>query len=227
MIEMMITISIILMLFAMLIVAGGKFQRTAKQRKTEGQIQTLGILLENYKAKAGGYPKDGLDEGDRVETPDGTRLQSGAALTYALLTPVKVVKRQPNGELKAMGEEDPVAGGEIKDKDLTAPYLDDPLARELLDGFDEPFHYDRLAGGPATYSRQDDGEVHLGWDDRQDAVHGPDPREAVGLGVESAGLQNVGRYDLWSHGLGGHSPDERPEKVLANWRVPESSGEKE
>jgi len=227
MIEMMITISIILMLFAMLIVAGGKYRRKSMQSKTEGQIQTLGIFLESYKAKAGGYPKDGLDEGDRVETEDGTRLQSGAALTFALRSKVTLVKRQPNGELKAMGQEDPIAGDELKDRDLTKPYLDDAFARELLDGFDEPFHYDRLAGGPPTYSRQDDGDVHLGWDDRTDAVHSEDPREAVGRGVESLGLQNVGRYDLWSHGNGGHSPEEKPNSVIANWRIPEFSEEEE
>ena len=49
MIEMMITITIILVLFAMLVVAGGKYRQKSMRSKTEGQIQTLGILLENYK----------------------------------------------------------------------------------------------------------------------------------------------------------------------------------
>jgi type II secretory pathway pseudopilin PulG len=224
MIEMLITISIILFLFAMLVVAGGPLKQRSMRSKTEGQIQTIGILLENYKAKAGGYPKDGIDEGDKVETEDGTRLQSGAALTFALVNPVKVLKRQANGELKVMGEEDAV--GEFKDTEFGPAYLGDPQARELLDGFDEPFHYDRLAGGTATYSRQEDGDVHLGWDE-QDLIHGDDPREKAGLAVASAGLQNVGRYDVWSHGPDGHTKDEKPEAVIANWRVPGPEAEKE
>jgi type II secretory pathway pseudopilin PulG len=227
MIEMMITITIILVLFAMLVVAGGKYRQKSMRSKTEGQIQTLGILLENYKSKAGGYPKDGIDDGSRVETSEGTRLQSGAALTFALRSPVKVMKRQPNGELKPMGEEPAVAGDELKERDLTPPFLDDPFARELLDAYDEPFHYDWVAGGPTAYSRQDDGDVHLGWDDRADAVHADDPREAVGRAVASTGLQNVGGYDLWSHGSDGHTPDQRPQNTIANWRVPEPTRDSE
>lgn len=220
MIEMLITISIIIFLFALLVVAAGPLKRRSMARKTDGQIQTIGLWLESYKVKAGDYPKDGLDEGGTVETEEGTRLQSGAALTFALLRPVQVVKRQSNGELKKVGEEDPI--GEFKENDLGPPYLDDPEAREFLDGFSLPFHYDHLVGGSSSYSRQDEGDVHLGWEEL-DLVHGKDPREAVGLGVEFAGQQNVGRFDVWSHGADGHSPDEKPEGVLANWRVPGSS----
>ncbi len=215
MIELMITVSILFLLFGMLLVAAGPMRKKAKIRKTEGLIERMSLALGQYHASSGSYPPDGLD-GQTVETDEGTILQSGAALTYALTQPVRAMKKQPDGSFKAMGEMEPV--GDFKE--FTEPYLDDPQAVELIDGFGYPFHYDRLTGGESSFSAQDDGSVHLGWDDMNGVVHHDDPREATGVGVESPGPQNFNEYDIWSHGDDAHSEDEQPEHVVSNWPVP-------
>lgn len=216
MIELLVTISIIFFLFSILIVAAGPARERSKRKKSESLIAQVELVLGQYHSKMGHYPSDGIDE--TVETEDGTRLKSGAALTFAVRQPLRLFKKQPDGSMRAMGEEPPV-GIDFKEGDLTAPYLDDPDARELLDGFGEPFHYDRVAGGERAFSVQDDGDVHLGWEERG-LIHGLDPREAAGVAVDNAGAQNIGEFDMWSHGVNGHTDDEEPGDVIGNWRVP-------
>ena len=215
MVELLVTISIIFFLFSMLAIAAGPMRERAKRKKTEGMIEQISLALGEYHSKTGRYPSDGIDES--VETDEGTRLKSGAALTFALRQPLKIRKKQPDGSMKVVGEEPPV-GIDFKESDLSPPYLDDPEARELWDGFGEPFHYDRVSGGRKSYSEQDEGDVHLDWDESR--VHGLDPREAVGEGVDTSGPQNIGQYDVWSHGADGHTADEEAGDVVANWRVP-------
>jgi len=219
----MITIGIISMLFVMLAVAAGPMRIKAKTKKTEGIIGQISLGLETYHSKAGMYPPDGLDDGTTVETEEGTRLESGAALTYAVTRPFRARKKQPDGSFRDLGEQEAVC--EFKGDNFSEPYLGDPDAIELLDGFGEPFHYDRLQGtGRETYSRQDSGDVHLGWEER-DLVHHGDPREEEELAVSRAGPQNVGQFDLWSHGKNGHTEDEVPEDVICNWKLPSAASE--
>ena len=215
MVELMITITIIFLLFSMLAIAAGPMRRKARTKKTDGVIYRISLSVAQYHATTGYFPPDGLD-GETVETAEGTIRKSGAALTWALTQPVRAMKKQPDGSYKAMGEQEPM--GDFKE--FTTPYLDDPEAIELIDGFGEPFHYDRLTGGRSSYSVQDDGDVHVNWDAMASPVHHDDPREATGEAVENPGPQNVDEYDLWSHGMNSHTDDELPQDVLANWSVP-------
>ncbi len=213
MIELLIVISIIFLLFGMLIVAAGPLRQKARKKNTEGLVHQVTLFLDLYKGKTGTYPSDGIDE--RVETAEGTPLESGAALTFGLLQPVILRQRQPDGTFKESGQEDPIA--DFKVDSLSPPILDDPDARELFDGFFQPFHYDRITR-PDMYSTQDDGDVHLGWENGR--AHGDDPREAADSGVETPGPQNIGQFDFWSHGPNGHEEDEKPEEAISNWRIP-------
>jgi hypothetical protein len=96
---------------------------------------------------------------------------------------------------------------------------------EVTDAWGVPVHYDRLEG-PDSYSIQDGTEpVHL----VPPEVHPLDPREIAGICVTEAGRgQNIGSYDLWSHGSPGHDlPEDRnmteEEQIAAsivNWERP-------
>ena len=161
MIELLITISIIFLLFSMLAVSAGPMRTRAKTKNTEGMIERVSLGLKTYHSKTGGYPSDGLDS--RVETDEGNRLESGAARTFALTQEIPIRKRMPDGSMRALGTEKPVS--EFKESELTSPYDGDPQAMELLDGFYEPFHYDQIGRNGEQYSRQDSGGVDLEWDD--------------------------------------------------------------
>jgi len=217
MIELLITISIIFLLFSMLAVAAGPMRTRAKTKNTEGMIERVSLGLQTYHSKLAGYPSDGFD--GRVETDEGNRLESGAAMTFALTQEIPVNKKMPDGSYRFLGTEEPVS--EFKESELTSPYDDDPQARELLDGFYEPFHYDRVGGSGEKYNRQDSGDVHLEWDD-DEKIHHDDPREETGVAVSSPGAQNIGEFDVWSHGPNGHQDEEVPEEVIANWTIPAS-----
>ena len=221
-VELLITITIVFMLIGMLVVQMGKSRVRARTEATSARISRIDLALSEYQATAGEYPADGLD-GRRVETDEGTILESGAALTFALINPVRARKRQPDGNYKVLGEREPI--GDFTQGELSKPVDGDPQAVELLDGFEEAFHYDRLSGGSKSFSQQDDADVHL-TRDRIDEHH-LDPREEAGGAVVTAGPQNPGSYDGWSHGVNGHIAEEKPEDVIGNWSKPTGGGEDE
>ncbi|MFQ5653602.1 MAG: type II secretion system protein [Planctomycetota bacterium] len=215
MVELLIVIALIVFLVALVVVNAGDLRNRAKRESVKSLIQRLGMQLETYHSKVGPYPSDGFDT--PVETPQGTRLKSGAALTFALLQPIQLTQRLPNGDLRVLGTEEPVA--EFADNDLSEAIDDDRDARELLDAWGNPLHYDNLEGGASAYSVQDDGSAHL----HEPLAHAFDPREQEGEGVELTGPQNPGEYDLWSHGSSGHTDDEKATDTIGNW---EHKGEK-
>ncbi|NRA75749.1 MAG: hypothetical protein HRU16_07370, partial [Planctomycetes bacterium] len=125
-----------------------------------------------------------------------------------------LTQKQANGEIRIIGEEPAI--GEFRSDELSAPADDDEDARQLLDAWYEPIHYDAVSGGEISFSPQGLGETHLGWDD-DEQVHSDDPRE-VGEGTDGLGPQNTNGFDIWSHGVGGHTEEESYEDLIRNWQ---------
>lgn len=213
MVELMVVISVIVVLMAMLAMSAGGLQRRANVAATDGLLQRTGLFIDSYHGKTGSYPADGIDRA--VITEEGTPVQSGSALAFALTRPILNREKLPTGEYRVVSSEPAV--GEFKGDELSEPFAEDPGARELVDTWGIPLHYDNLEGGRNAYSPQNEGDVHLFWDDLEfdGAVHSLDPRELDG--VATSGPQNIGEYDLFSHGGEGHTEDELPEECIGNW----------
>ncbi|MEM7166043.1 MAG: type II secretion system protein [Planctomycetota bacterium] len=207
----MLTVLFILTLLIGLVAAGiGGLKERARVKAAAAQLDRLGLHLEAYQKIAHKFPKDGLE--DTVETDDGTVLQSGAAMTFALARPTPRYNVDAGGNLERIGVGDPV--GEFAAGELYVD-PDDENAVELLDPWMNPFHYDRLVKGGASYNIQDSGDVHL--QDTKD--HGDDPREDTDA-VNAIGPQNPRGYDIWSHGPNGHRDNEEAAECIATWPKP-------
>ena len=204
-VELMIVISIMMVLFALVIGLVSIAKSKSSIASTKALVEKLSTATTTFQATVGSFPPDGIDS--EVVTAGGTRMQSGAALTLALTTPRPKFKRLADGELQRIGEAEPVL--EIRAVDLGQAVGDDPQAREFLDAWREAIHYDNVQGG---YSPQSDGSYHLVASEK----HGGDPRESEF--VMTKGAQNTGRFDIWSHGEGGHSEKELPANALTSWQ---------
>ncbi len=213
MVELLVTISLIVFLMGMLAVGAGRYLESASKARTMALIQRLSLIIEKYHSISGDYPSDGLD-GIDVITTDGTFLFGGAALTHALTQPMILTQKRANGEIRIIGEEPAI--GEFRGDELSAPSDGDKDARQLLDAWGEPIHYDSVAGGEISFSAQGLGDTHLDWDE-DEQVHSEDPRE-VGEGTDGIGPQNTNGYDIWSHGSSGHSEEESYDDLITNWQ---------
>ena len=213
MVELLVTISLIVFLMGMLAVGAGRYLESASKARTMALIQRLSLIIEKYHSITGDYPSDGLD-GIDVITTDGTFLFGGAALTHALTQPLVLTQKQPNGEIRVIGEEPAI--GDFRSDELSSPSDGDQDARQLLDAWAEPIHYDNVSGGEVSFSGQGLGDTHLDWDD-DEQVHSEDPRE-VGEGTDGIGPQNTNGFDIWSHGSSGHSEEESYDDLNTNWQ---------
>ena len=227
MVELLITIAIIAFLLGGLMTVGMGLRSRARIEKSQAMVQMLELHLDQYKGKAGGYPEDGLDD-KKVYTEEGTQLMSGAALTYALTQPIVKKRKMPDGTMKAAGTAAAVAqftADQLVDYSAYGFQLDDPEAAEACDAWNGPIHYDRLIGGRDAFSRQDTSEVHTAW---EEIGYGDvdDPRTDPGEGISCRipGPQNLGEFDLWSHGPFGHDRiddlDKRLSETICNWTAP-------
>ena len=213
MVELLVTISLIVILMSMLAVGTASYLKSAENARTESIIKRVSLYIDTYHSKYGGYPTDGLD-GDDLITPEGSYLTGGAALTYTLTQPILITKTLPNGEVRVLGKEEPI--GEFRSDEISAASEGDDAARQILDAWYEPIHYDDVSKGIDGYSPQSDGETHLDWDE-DEFTHSEDPRD---LGERSIGTgpQHIEEYDIWSHGSSGHTPEELYEEMLSNWQ---------
>ncbi|MFN0057991.1 MAG: type II secretion system protein [Planctomycetota bacterium] len=202
-IELMVVISIMLVLASLVFVGIRSAYAKARISRSKSLIERLATATTEYQSTVGSYPPDGIDSA--VVTPDGTRLMSGAALTFALTSPRPKFRRLATGELQLTGEEEAVL--ELGKKDYMTMDGDD-LAREVVDAWSQPVHYDNVQGG---YNEQSDESFHL----IVFPGHGKDARESEF--VAQKGPQNIGRFDIWSHGVSGHSIDENPKFAITNW----------
>ena len=177
--------------------------------RTQSLIERVGLALESYHSNTGGYPSDGIES--PIETAEGTRLMSGAALTFALTEPLIQTRRNAAGKLVIIGESEPLL--DLAKSELTEPLDGDKQAVEMLDAWGNELHYDNLSGDRGRFDEQGDGSFHLS--DLED--HEDDPRMTEV--VIRDGAQNTGKFDLWSHGLDGHSPEAKMESTLANFEA--------
>ena len=209
-VELLVVISIIIFLITMLAMTARGLLKRANIAATDSLLQRIGLFIDNYHGKTGSYPADGIDEA--LITDEGTPLQSGSALGYILRQPIRHREKLPTGEFRIVSSEQAV--GEFTGDELGEIFEGDGNARELIDSWGIPLHYD---AGISSYSPQNEGDVHLFWDDLLDegAVHNLDPRELDA--VATSGPQNIGQYDVWSHGSDGHNEEELPEDAISNW----------
>lgn len=200
-IELLVVISLVVTLMGILAVYGAKLNARGYIARTEALIERLGLVMEDYKSQANGYPADGLDA--PLETSAGTPLESGTALGYALTRPVQKRSVSPSGELEDAGMGDPV--GEFTESEKRVSD-DDPEVVEILDAWGNALRYDNLQKGKSAYSVQDMEYV-------------TDPREDPEV-VPTVGPQNSKGFDIWSHGPKGDSKDSDPKDVIGNWIRP-------
>ncbi len=210
-IELLVVITIILIVSSLVVLGSRQIRKKSSQRKTESVMEQVKVAIDLYRTHANRYPVDGIDT--KLRTPEGTRIQSGAALSFQLTQPIKVMK------LNAAGK--PTGSPVVKDsplsatEDLVRKPTPDKEAIEIVDGWGLPLHYDNTASG---FSRQgeDGGQYHLA----HDGFHDPDPRDSQR--VSRPGEPQSPNYDLWSHGPTGHTSETTPEAAVVSWQVIEN-----
>ncbi len=212
MVELLVTISLIVFLMSMLAVGAGRYLENTSTKATEALIARIELNIQQYKGLTGGYPSDGLDGVD-VITDEGTPLTGGAALTLALTQPMRLTQKI-NGEIRVIGEEPPL--GDFRSDELYVTE-EDSDAREILDAWANPLHYDNVNGGEEAFSPQSLGETHLDFDE-DIYVHMEDPREIEELSGFT-GPQNANEFDLWSHGSSGHEKEEQYQDYITNYEM--------
>ncbi len=207
MVELLIVISLILLLMAIFAVGMQNVKKKMRVSRTVSLVERVGIALESYHSAHGAYPSDGIES--PVVTRDGTRLKSGAALTHALTRPMLKTRTNAAGERIVMGKSEPLL--DLPQGELTKPLEGDKEAVEMVDAWGNELHYDNLSGDTGRFDEQGDGSVHLSDLDE----HEEDPRTTE-LVIRD-GAQSTGKFDFWSHGLGGHSEESVLEATISNW----------
>ncbi len=208
MVEVLMVVAIIMMLTAMMTVAVMSQRKRAAKQATQALFVRLEAAIESYKELAGHYPPDGFDF--EVTNDEGTAIRGSACLHY-FLTKQLTVERKVSG-LSRITKHDPVV--ELKEGELTLANEDFPGAREITDGHKVPLHYDNTEND--EFEAQDE-TAHL----EELTYHPEDARlNSDQLAVEEGGIQNPGKYDLWSHGDAGHTETETLETTVGNWNAP-------
>jgi len=209
MVEVLMVVAIIMMLAAMMTVAVMSQRKRAAKQRTEALFVRLEAAIDSYKELAGRYPPDGFDF--EVTNAEGTAIRGSACLHY-FLTKELTVESTVSG-IRRITKHDPVV--ELKDGELTAVNEDFPGAREITDGHGVALHYDNTEND--EFEAQDE-TAHL----EELNYHPEDARlDSDQLAVEEGGIQNPGKYDLWSHGDAGHTETEDLQTTVGNWNAPE------
>ncbi len=129
----MIVIMIIVFLAGILVMTAGGHMRRAREESTSGMVSRLQAYISEYARKKGELPPDGFER--TVRTKDGTKIESSAALYWALTQPI--VQVFDVAGVEKVVTYDPIA--EFKESELRE---EEPGVWVIIDGFDEPFHYD-------------------------------------------------------------------------------------
>lgn len=208
MVEVLMVVSIIILLASMLTVAVLSQRKKAAKQATQALFTRLEAAIDSYKELTGHYPADGFDT--EVTNDEGTPIRGSACLQYFLTRETRVETKVSG--VSRIRKYDPVM--ELKDGELTEPNEDFPGAREIIDGYGRPIHYDNTEDGEF---RAQDGSAHI----ELLEFHPEDPRMNTDqLAVIEGGVQNPGKYDLWSHGEGGHSDSKDLRTTIGNWKAP-------
>ncbi|MFH1421447.1 MAG: type II secretion system protein, partial [Planctomycetota bacterium] len=192
-VEVLTVVAIITILIGALIVVGSGYGSKARAAKTQGIIGALEIALESYHSEFYAYPPDGYDSPVTVE---GYTLRGSACLTYFLMW------KLPHKKNIILKKESYAEGNErqLINANGGRPYLGTielsyiSKDGEVLDGWENPLHYDNVEYDPDTklprYTPNPKG-MHNCSD--------PDPRESA----SSRGTSYPGSYDIWSNGKDG------------------------
>ena len=226
----LVEVLVVMALLAVLIAAFGGIMSRSEQayiRSTEVLLRRLDLAIGRYRDLTGFHPPDGMD--GPFLSAEGEELFYGACLYEVLGRPLIVRKVGPGGRLVVERYPSPIMHG-MQERELVRDPAR-PHVAEFLDSWGIPIHYDRLEGGPETFSEQSGGEAHVVPSD----YHPPDPRmpSFEGFSVRRAGAQNPGAYDAWSHGSPGHdtpeslglTEEESARRVIGNWERPRGRSE--
>lgn len=207
--------AIIVTLFSLVAMAVGGLTGKAAQRSTEAMMRRIQAYLDDYKDLTGYYPPDGIDT--PVSNDQGTPIRGSACLHYFLC-----VKPIPVTEIRAgkkfVREIPPIA--KFAEGELSLVDSSFPGAREVLDGWKNPLHYDNTEDGEFRPQR---GDLHI--PPVPDDEHPVDPRtEEYKVGNQKAvsveGIQGNG-FDLWSYGSQEHEAKVLKHMPIASWNLKE------
>ena len=208
-VEVLLVVSILAGLAAIVLVGGQGLIGRTKVKATESLLERLILHVEEYRAITGTYPPDGIDS--EVRTPEGTRVRSSAALYTVLTSPIEATVM--TGGIPRVVKHDPIA--QFGNAELSAPDEDYPGAREILDPFGTPMHYDNTLN--RNFSPQN-GDVHI--PPVPEDEHPLDPRilELSEGGVERVNQVQTPSYDIWSFGARAWELEiDDPKPPIANW----------
>jgi prepilin-type N-terminal cleavage/methylation domain-containing protein len=211
-IEIIVVMAIIVVLVGLVLVSARGILGQGYQRNTEARIRMIEEHLEKYRELTGKYPPDGFDSPQKND--QGTKIHGSACLHYFLSRPVRV-ERKVAGRLEV--DEHP-AIYQFNQSELGDESPDAPGVRELVDGWDTPFHYDNTEDGrfeAQTFA------AHIPEADEE--THSEDPRTGEFIvdgknAVEKPGIQGKG-FDIWSHGEQGHESSEAKSLPIATWTL--------
>ena len=188
----------------------------ASEKATTALILRLRQYLDDYRDQTGSYPPDGIDS--HVKNEEGTPIY-GSACLYYFLAKKPLIKVEMRAGKRFTTELPPIAT--FQGSELSTVVPEYPGARELVDGWSNPIHYDNTENGDFKAQR---GEVHIPPID--DDEHPIDPREgSYEVGTANAvphqfGVQSAG-FDIWSYGEQGHEVKELKAMPIATWNIQE------
>jgi len=214
-VEVIVVMAIIVTLFSLVAVSVGGLTGKAAERATGAMLRRIQHYLDDYKDMTGSYPPDGIDT--PVVNDKGTPIRGSACLYYFLAQkPIPVTEIRAGK--KFVREVPPIA--KFSESELSLVDSNYPGAREILDGWKNPIHYDKTEDGEFRPQRCD---VHIPPID--DDEHPIDPRSGdynVGKekAVPEAGVQGNG-FDLWSYGSQEHEAKVLKYMPLASWNLKE------
>lgn len=207
-VELLIVISVMLILMGLLVLGVGAILTKAKVKSTEALIKRLQLATDDFQTKVGYLPHDGLD--DTFRTPDGTDVQSSAALYNQLTQKKTKAKVSKAGDVTGYTEITPVLD-DLGQDSLSAPNPpDDENARDIVDAWGNAIHYDNVRAG---FSPQDSAVVHR----HEGEAHESDVRNSDAVAIP--GAQNKDGYDIWSHGPNGHTENFDYKETIANFNL--------
>ncbi len=211
----MVVMAIMVTLFALVAFGVTGLRGKAAERATSALIIRLDSFLDDYKQRTGSYPPDGFDS--PVKNDQGTSIK-GSACLYYFLSQKPVLLIEIRAGKKFIQELPPIT--KFKESELSNPDPSFPDAREIIDGWGNPIHYDNTEDGQFQPQR---GDCHFPPID--DEEHPGDPRSgsyAVGSknAVDEPGIQGLG-YDIWSFAEQGHEVKEILHLPIATWNIKE------
>jgi prepilin-type N-terminal cleavage/methylation domain-containing protein len=219
-VEILVVITLITLLMTALVAATLNVGQRAYVSSTQILFERIDMSVDRYKDLSGFYPADGLDA--PVTSREGKGIMASACLYEFVGRPLVIVKEGPGGKPVVERYDSPVMRG-LKQAEIARPPDATADIGEIVDAWQMPIHYDRLEG-EGSFSPQSTPDIHL----VPPEYHPVDPREVAGVAVTEAGRgQNLGKYDVWSHGRPGHDKPEGDEnektalkQTLGNWKPP-------